>query len=156
MTEPDDPVLAEINGVIALAHAGDAATARERFTEIWTRLGPAGDPIHRCVVAHHAADVQADLHEELRWDLRALAAADAVTDAHPSAAAVAGFYPSLHLNLADVYRRLGDRERAGRHIAEAQEAIGTLGDDGYGRMIRDGIARCAARLDAEDVLRSTM
>ena len=59
------------------------------------------------------------------------------------------FYPSLHLNLADVYRRLGGGPQARRHLALAQAAVGALDDDGYGRMIREGIARCAARLAEE-------
>jgi hypothetical protein len=78
--------------------------------------------------------VQEDLAEELRWDLRALAAADELTDRrareHHHSLAVAGFYPSLHLNLADVHRRLGDEERARDHLTRAEHAVDTLGDDG--------------------------
>lgn len=153
MTHPD-PVLAEIAQVIELGQAGSAAAARERFALLWERLGPRGDPLHRCALAHYAADVQEDLAEELRWDLRALAAADELTDEraqqHHESLAVAGFSPSLHLNLADVHRRLGHRERALHHLARAQQAVDALGGDGYGRMIRQGIARCADRLDCSD------
>ena len=148
--ERPDPVMAEIAQVVELGHAGSAAQARERFTQLWERLGPRGDPLHRCALAHHAADVQEDPAEELRWDLRALAAADELTDEraqeHHHSLAVAGFYPSLHLNLADVHRRLGDAGRARDHLARAEQAVDALADDGYGRMIRQGIARCAARL----------
>ncbi|MCE0766956.1 hypothetical protein LWC35_29215 [Pseudonocardia kujensis] len=148
--EQPDPVMAEIAQVVELGQAGGAAEARKRFALLWERLGPRGDPLHRCALAHHAADVQEDLGEELRWDLRALAAADELTDdraqQHHASLAVAGFYPSLHLNLADVHRRLGDPARAREHLDRAEEAVGALGDDGYGRMIRQGIARCAARL----------
>ena len=59
---------------------------------------------------------------------------------------VAGFYPSRHLNLADVHRRLSQHEKAREHLGRAQDAVGALGDDGYGRMIRKGIARATARL----------
>jgi tetratricopeptide (TPR) repeat protein len=134
-----DPVLAEIGEVAALGQAGDTAAARARFTELWDRVD---DPFHRCALAHHAADVQEEPADELRWDLRALAAADAV----PDPLAVRGFYPSLHLNLADVYRRLGDAERAADHLDRARATLDTLPDDGYGQMIRGGIARCAGRL----------
>jgi hypothetical protein len=143
-------VQAEITAAVAVAQAGDHPAARARFAAIWDRLGPAGDPFHRCVLAHHAADVQADPAEELRWDLRAIAAADEITDErarrHHPALDVAAFFPSLHLNLADVYRRLGDRDRAAHHVERARQVVDTLEDDGYGRMIRAGIARCAARL----------
>ncbi|MFR9801657.1 hypothetical protein ACL02T_05040 [Pseudonocardia sp. RS010] len=149
--ERSDPVMAEIALAVDAAQAGPTAEARERFAQLWERVGPSGDPLHRCALAHHAADVQEDPVEELRWDLRALAAADELTDEraqehHPSLA-VAGFYPSLHLNLADVYLRLGHREEARDHLVRAEQAVTALRDDGYGRMIRQGIARCAARLD---------
>ena len=94
------------------------------------------------VLAHYAADVEEDPAEELRWDLQALAAADAVADR----LAVRGFYPSLHLNLADVYRRLGDAEWATDHLDRARTTLDVLPDDGYGRMIRGGIDPCADRL----------
>lgn len=153
MTEPQDDVMAEIATVVALAQGGHATEARERFAEMWDHIGPSGDPLHRCALAHHAADVQTALNDELRWDLRALHAADEISDErakdHHHSLAVAAFYPSLHLNLADVYRRLRDWSRAKQHVVMAQAAAEALGDDGYGRMIRDGIARCAARLENE-------
>ena len=148
--EQQDPVMARIVEVVALAQAGDGDAARPRFAELWDEIGPEGDPLHRCTLAHYTADVQVDVREELLWDLRALAAADEVTDEraqrYHGSLSVAGFYPSLHLNLADVYRRLGDREKAREHVACAQDAVGALGDDGYGRMIQGGIARTAAQL----------
>ena len=148
--EQTDPVMAEIAQVVDRGQTGAAAEARERFALLWERLGPRGDPLHRCALAHYAADVQEELAEELRWDLRALEAADELTDErarqHHGSLTAAGFYPSLHLNLADVHRRLGDPARAREHLDRAEEAVDALGDDGYGRMIRQGIARCAARL----------
>lgn len=154
MAEQPDPVMAEIGEVVAVGQAGDHAMARERFAELWDTLGPAGDPLHRCALAHYAADVQDDPREELRWDLRALEAADEVTDeraqAYHASLAVAGFYPSLHLNLADVYRRLGEQAKAQRHLVRATDTVGTLADDGYGQLIRAGITRCAARLAEEN------
>lgn len=148
----DDPVMARIGEAVQLGHAGDAAAARLRFAEIWADLGPGGDPLHRCALAHYAADVQEDPGEELCWDRRALAAADEVGDdraraLHPSLD-VAAFYPSLHLNLADVLRRLGEAGQAGDHLERARAALDALPEDGYGRMIRDGVERCAARLMA--------
>ncbi|HEY0812857.1 MAG TPA: hypothetical protein VGE11_06205 [Pseudonocardia sp.] len=153
MTEQQDDVMAEIATVVALAQGGQAATARERFAEIWHRMGPSGDPLHRCALAHYAADVQTDPDDELQWDLRALDAAQQISDERAKdyhrSLAVAAFFPSLHLNLADVYRRLRNWEQAKQHVAMAQAAAETLDDDGYGRMIRAGIARCADRLSAE-------
>ena len=154
MTDPDtitDPVMSEIAAAVQAGQEGDRADARARFDDLRARLGDDGDPFHRCTLAHYAADVQDDPHEELRWDERALAAAEEVTDErahtyHPSLR-IAGFYPSLHLNLADVHRRLGHDAAARRHLDLARERIDALSDDGYGRMIRAGIERCAERLD---------
>ena len=57
------------------------------------------------------ADLYEDPAQALAWDIRALDAVDALTDQrvqeHHAALQVARFYPSLHLNLADNYRRLG-------------------------------------------------
>ncbi|MEQ3552407.1 tetratricopeptide repeat protein [Pseudonocardia nematodicida] len=146
MTGPyDDPVMAEIGTAVELGHGGDRAGARSRFDRIREDLGDDGDPFLRCVLAHYAADVQDDPHAELRWDAEALAAATEVTGNE----AVAGFYPSLHLNLADVHRRLGHDDEALLHLRRAREHVGVLTDDGYGRMIRNGIERCGERLGAD-------
>ena len=148
--EEQDLVMARIVEAFGLAQAGDGDVARLRFAEIWDEIGLGGDPFHRCALAHYAADVQPDVEAELMWDLRALAAADEVTDEraqrYDGSLSVAEFYPSLHLNLADAYRRFGGQEKAREHIERAQDAVGALGDDGYGRLIRDGIVRCAAQI----------
>ncbi|MBN9734419.1 MULTISPECIES: hypothetical protein [unclassified Pseudonocardia] len=149
-----DIVMAGIGAAVEAGHAGDTATARARFDALWARVGERGDPLHRCTLAHHAADVQDDPHAELRWDERALAAAAELTDdrarAHHASLQVAAFYPSLHLNLADVHRRLGADGPAREHLALARARTGALPDDGYGRMIRAAIERCGERLDRGD------
>jgi hypothetical protein len=94
--------------------------------------------------------VQDDPNEELVWDQRAMAAADLLTDAEVAAAgvplSVTGLYPSLHLNLSECYRKLGDLDRAREHLHQARETIGALGDDEYGRLIRNGLEQVAERL----------
>ncbi|MFC5724563.1 hypothetical protein ACFP1Z_30855 [Streptomyces gamaensis] len=59
---------------------------------------------------------------------------------------VAGLYPSLHLNLSECYRKLGDLDRAREHLQRAQETIDALGDDEYGQLIRKGLEEAAERL----------
>ena len=149
-----DPVFAEITAAVEAGRGGERVAARQRFAVLWARITGAGDPFHRCVLAHYAADVQDDPLEELRWDERALAAADEVTDervrAHHASLQIAGFYPSLHLNLADVHRRLGHDAEAGRHLELARQRSDALGDDGYGHTIRSAIDRCGQRLERGD------
>ena len=145
-----DPVLARIGEGIGLNQQGDRAGARTLFAEVWTEIGSDGDPLHRCALAHSMADVQDDPREELAWDERALAAAELISDERAAEAGVAfpvrAFYPSLHLNLGDVHHRLGHRDEALRHLELGRAAVGALGDDGYGAMIRDGLDRLAERL----------
>ncbi|MER5623560.1 hypothetical protein ABT061_21240 [Streptosporangium sp. NPDC002544] len=149
MAEPD-VTMARIGQGMALGQSGERAAARRLFSELWQEIGATGDPLHRCALAHSMADVQDDAHEELLWDLRALEAADLITDARARQAGVtgpaSGFYPSLHLNLGDVYRRLGDLDRARDHLRRGRAAVDALGDDGYGQMIRQGLDRLADRL----------
>ncbi|MFG1946335.1 hypothetical protein [Nonomuraea sp. NPDC048826] len=148
-----DPTMARIGEALEFHHQqGRREAAREMFARIWEDIGGAeGDPLHVCVLAHSMADVQDDVGEELTWDLRALAAAGAITDERVAQAgvplSVAGLYPSLHLNVGDCYRRLGDPGRAREHLERARAGIGALGDDGYGRLIRGGLERLAERLE---------
>jgi hypothetical protein len=151
VTEPD-PIMIRIGEGIGLGHSGDREAARRLFSEVWEEIGVDGDALHRCALAHSMADVQDDVVEELRWDLRALDAADLIGDERVCqagiAASVRGFYPSLHLNLAEAYRKLGDVDRARDHLERGYAVMGVLADDGYAQMIRAGLDRIADRLSA--------
>lgn len=145
-----DPVMTRIGEAIALGQQGHRAEARASFAGIWAEIGDGGEPLHRLTLAHHLADVQDDPRDELAWDLRALEAAESVSDAAAEAAGatgpVAAFYPSLHLNLGEDYRKLGDLEAARRHLELGTRAVSLLGDDPYGAMIKAGLDGLADRL----------
>lgn len=149
-----DTTLARINEGVQLHHQqGQREAARDLFAQVWDEIGgERADPLHVCVLAHSMADVQDDVHQELLWDQRALAAVDRLTDERVAEAgvpmSVAGLYPSLHLNLGECYRRLGDLDRAREHLRHAQAGIGALGDDEYGQLIRGGLDRLAGLLAA--------
>jgi hypothetical protein len=149
--QPTDLVMARILAAVARSQAGDAEGARTEFAAVWSDIGPDGDPFHRCTLAHYAADVQDDLRAELAWDEVALEAAGQVSDArakeHHESLAIEGFLPSLHLNLAEDHRRLGDAASARHHIEEARRRLSALPEDGYGAMIRAGVDRVAALLE---------
>ena len=146
-----DPTLLRIGQVVQLSHQGERAAAGREFAEIWDEIGgEQGDPLVRCTLAHAMADVQEDARQELLWDQRALAAADLITEQRIAEAGVsipaAGLYPSLHLNLSECYRKLGDLDRAREHLRAARATIGALGDDEYGRLIRKGLEQVAEHL----------
>lgn len=132
-----------VQAAITPLFQGRRAEARAACAALWEVL-PAADAMARCVLAHHAADAEDDPRAALVWDQRALAEARRLP-----AAEVATFWPSLHLNLADGYRQVGELDLARAAIADAQATLEALPDDGYGRMIRGGVARLAGELDAQ-------
>ncbi|MEO5900946.1 MAG: hypothetical protein ABIR68_12575 [Ilumatobacteraceae bacterium] len=76
------------------------------------------------------ADLQRDTADELVWDLRALEAAIDIDDERLASAEMIGtaasMLPSLHLNLADVYLRLREFERARGHLAAGRATLKAL------------------------------
>ena len=111
------------------------------------------DPVTRCGLADSLADVQDGPAGELEWDVRALRSACIATDAHAAglgmSQGVAGLLPSLHLNLADVYRRLGlltlRRATLPRRVLHSARSRRTGIFDSIGQ----AIARVLERLQAE-------
>jgi hypothetical protein len=143
-----DAVMVRVGEGIGLREHGKRAEARHLFDDLWREIGGVdGDAFHRCAIAHSMADVRDDVREESAWDLLALEAADSLTDARVAeggvTAPVAAFYPSLHLNLGDCYRRLGDADRALDHLRLGRASLAALPDDGYMSLVRDGFERLA-------------
>jgi hypothetical protein len=145
-----DDVMVAIDAGLRQHIGGDRAGAYATFTALWAEIGSGGDPLHRVALAHHMADVCDDPAEELEWDLRALAAADSLTDSraqeYHSSLAVRGFYPSLHLNLGEDYRKLGQVEAAREQLTLARSRLDALCDDDYAAGIRLALDGLAERL----------
>jgi hypothetical protein len=146
--------LERIRNAFRLYCRGDRTEARSLLTGIWDELGPAGDIFHRCVAAHYLADMSDDPQAELEWDLRALEIANElegqVAETYPLAASVRAFLPSLHLNLADDYRKMGDFQKARQHAEAGLALSGSLGVDAYGQTIRAGLIRVDAQIEDRD------
>ncbi|MGC4856910.1 hypothetical protein ACLQ24_26945 [Micromonospora sp. DT4] len=138
-----DPTMTRIVEAVQLGQTGATAEARELLTALWDEIGPCGDALHRCTLAHHLADLQDTLDAELRWDERALASVSELTDEraqrHLSSLRVRAFLPSLYLNLADCHRRLGNAGQAWEYLAGAREHLARLPIDPYGEMIRAAV-----------------
>jgi hypothetical protein len=145
-----DALLTRIGQVVMLHHGGDREEARSRFLDLWAELGEDGDPLHRCTLAHYLADTQDEPADELAWDLRALTAAEELVGdrlaRHGGAPAARALYPSLHLNLAADYVKLGQADAARTHLRRARAAAVALADDGYGDGVRAAISRMELRL----------
>ncbi|AEM82440.1 hypothetical protein [Streptomyces violaceusniger] len=149
-----DPTMEAISQAVTEGRVGNVASARHKLLSLWSAIGVDGDPLHRCTLAHYLADLYEDPAQALAWDIRALDAAAAVTEQrvqeHHASLHIAGFYPSLHLNLADNYRRLGTFEAATEHIDAAEEHIPNLPRGSYGDTIRTAIAQVAEAITLRD------
>ena len=152
-----DPTIEAIGRAVELGRAGDVDTARHQLVDLWTEVGASGDPFHRCTLAHYLADLFDHPAEALIWDIRAIDAAASLSNeraqVHHQSLQVAGFYPSLHLNIADNFRRLSAFGAAAEHICAAEERSEALPDDGYGRMIRTAIDEVRAAIDRRETAR---
>ncbi|MFD0375854.1 hypothetical protein [Streptomyces sp. NPDC127112] len=149
-----DATMEAIGRAVAEGRTGDTASARRTLLDLWSQTGVSGDALHRCSIAHYLADLHRDPAEALAWDVRALDAADAVTGQrareHDCGLRIAGFYPSLHLNLADDYRRLGSFEAAARHIEAARAHAPGLSEDAYGDLVRGAVEEVAGAIARRD------
>ncbi|MFK0254958.1 hypothetical protein [Streptomyces sp. NPDC090445] len=149
-----DPTMEAIGRAVTEAQAGDVAAARRKLLGLWSAIGVTGDPLHRCTLAHHLADLYEDPARALVWDVRALDAADALTEQrlqeHQAGLRVEDFHPSLHLNLADNHRRLGSFDAAAEHIRAAEEHAPRLRPDPYGNLLRTAIGEVAEAVTRRD------
>ena len=137
-------VIDQIRRGIRLREGGNSADARELLTSLWPEVNAADDDFARCFLAHSLADVQDDPGEELRWDVIALDAGEAVTEEPATEREIPGgrrgLLPSLHLNLAESYLRVSDEDRARDHYQTGLEVVRFLGDDSYGDSIREAFS----------------
>ena len=141
----------EVVAAIGRAQQGDAG-GRDALLALWGAT-TGEDHARRCVLAHYLADLEPEPADEVAWDEVALAEFGHLADGDlavigiPSVEAMA---PSLHLNLADGYLRLGRVDDARHSLERGRAAAGALADDGYGAMIRRGLDGVADRLAAAE------
>lgn len=137
-----------ITTAIGAALSGERVRGRRLLLNCWEATTPM-DHAHRCILAHYLADTETELEQEIAWDEIALEEHGFLRDDDLAALGMPstnGFQPSLHLNLADGYRRLGKIALAQVHLTKGQATLGALEDDGYGKMIRAGLDNLAQRL----------
>lgn len=136
--DPENPVVKLCMEGMRAEGAGELEKARALFAQAWQT---AQDDFEACVAAHFVARHQPTPEEALYWNQVALDRAEAAGNER-----VAGFYPSLYLNLGYAYEMLGEDEAA-RHcynLAAAQASRLPAGR--YGDLVRDGISRGIKRV----------
>lgn len=135
---------------VGVVLGGERHRGQELLLECWRTTTPS-QHAERCVLAHYLADTEVDVQKEVVWDELALDEHRQVEDdalgsiGVPSAR---GFEPSLRLNLADGYFRLGKSNAAREQLAAGQASAEVLGKDGYGSMIRAGLDNLAQRMES--------
>jgi hypothetical protein len=87
--------------------------ARRVYWQAWEAVT---DDYEACIAAHYVARFQENPGDALRWNLEALARADAVRDDR-----VESFYPSLFVNLGRSYELLGNELEATHYYGLAAE-----------------------------------
>jgi hypothetical protein len=119
---------------------GRGVDAAEAFGRAWDT---ATDDYERFIAAHYVARCQAVPEDALTWNARCLSLADAVGDQR-----VAGFYPSLHLDVGQACEDLGRLAEAREHYAAAERGFGALPDSEYGATVRAAVIRGLLRVGA--------
>jgi hypothetical protein len=132
-----------IRAAVRLRVAGDPEAAYLVLAPLWREIEH-GDAFDRLFFAHSFADVQPSADNELRWDLVALDALAEVTEERAVEQGVpggiAGLRPSLHLNLAHSYGRVGNVEAARQHYRLGHTDLDALDHERYGESIRHAFA----------------
>ena len=108
------------------------------FLQAWNQ---AGDDKEKFTAAHYVARHQKSIADKLAWDNVALDLALKIKDEN-----VEGAYPSLYLNIAKGYEDLNDFTRAKENYELALKFTEFLLNDGYGKMIKQGINKGIERI----------
>ena len=130
--DPQNPVVKLCVSGMEQEMAGRPAQAKQLFQEAWDR---SVTEIEKFTAAHYLARVQDGVVDKLKWDQIALKLALEIDSLEVKAT-----FPSLYLNVGKCFEDLNNKEDALAYYTQAQSYIDHLQDDGYGRMIRAGIA----------------
>jgi len=130
--DPDNTVVRLCGEGMRAEVEGRADDARRLFHEAWDA---AADDYEACIAAHYLARHQDTPEDVLRWNVECLERADKVGDER-----VRGFYPSLHLNIAEARKDLGEPVEARRHYLAAADRVGDVPAGPYGDGIRFAVA----------------
>ncbi|OQP44762.1 rRNA adenine methyltransferase [Niastella yeongjuensis] len=118
---------------------GQPEEAARLFNEAWAI---AATDFERFTAAHYVARHQKSVWNKLLWDLKALSHALKIEEEGIKASLA-----SLYLNVAKCYEDLDDFGNAKINYQLALSFVDFLPNDGFGNMIRSGIARGLERVE---------
>ncbi len=136
--DPNNPIVKLCTQGMEAESAGDLAKAKVCFDQAWTQ---ASNDWEKCVAAHYLARRQTTPEATLHWNEECLRCANAVGDD-----TVAGFYPSLYLNIGHSNEVLGNKQEATEAYRSAERLLDTLPPGPYADMVKDGVVRGLQRM----------
>lgn len=146
-------LLQRAHEALRLHISGEHEAARTSLIALWEELGDQGNPMVRCSVAHYLADLQGSVESSLHWNLLAwqevgrVAAPDQVeTELGVSSRQL---YPSLLLNLAEDYRKLGQSSLARDALDRARTELARLTPDQRPAGLDQALDALADRINVE-------
>lgn len=139
MIDPDNPVVRLCAEGIAAEGQGRHEEAAALYREAWAIHS---DDYEACIAAHYLAREQETLQDALTWNQAALDHALLVEEDK-----IAGFLPSLYLNLGWSHEVLEDRVLARECYLEGAARVAGLAPGAYTDVVRDGIERGLARTE---------
>ena len=135
---PNNPIIRLCMQGMAMEEGDKHEEAGALFNKAWNE---STNDFEKFTSAHYVARHQETVAEKLKWDETALQLALNINDETMKAS-----YPSLYLNIAKCYEDLEDKPNALKHYQLANSFAGLLPDDGYGKMIKSGIANGLKRV----------
>lgn len=137
LTDPNNKIVQLCAKGIEL-EATQAEAAKDLFMQAWN---DASNDLEKCIAAHYVARHQMSTKDKLHWDKISLEFALKIDDSN-----IKLYCPSLYLNIAKCYEDLEDYKNAQNYYQGAFSYENVLPDDGYGKMIRLGIANGMERV----------
>jgi len=136
--DPDNHVVKLCAKGMEKESEGLADEAAALFLQAWNE---ATSDFEKFTAAHYVARHQKTVADKLWWDETALRLALELNDDK-----LKSNYPSLYLNVAKCYEDLEDFDNALKNYQLALSFSGLLPEEGYGKMIRSGIANGMERV----------
>ena len=136
--DPENPIVKLCASGMDMEGQGRPDEAAKLFLRAWNE---STSDFEKFIAAHYLARHQKSPASKLIWDETALQLALKINDD-----TVKGSLPSLYLNMAKGYEDLNEFDKAKENYEQALSYVEFLPDNGYGKMIRDGIMRGIERM----------